>query len=179
MEALRWQNGLEMSYTRGVFHALGRFGVREATVFDEIAPYLSPDALDLLKKNRNAAFYEPLVSDWSNFGQWTEAGSRDATQRANETWKRVLAEVSRMSSSADASVRATKLILASLVMGSLRSLKSPSSCMATVRLASEGEMPLAMSRPVVPWAYSRRAPSGKVTATIPFSFCSLAAYECR
>ncbi len=38
------------------------------------------------------AFYEPLVSDWSNFGQWTEAGSRDATQRANETWKRVLDE---------------------------------------------------------------------------------------
>ncbi len=36
------------------------------------------------------AFYEPLVSDWSNFGQWTEAGARDATQRANETWKRVL-----------------------------------------------------------------------------------------
>jgi trimethylamine--corrinoid protein Co-methyltransferase len=39
------------------------------------------------------AFYEPLVSDWSNFGQWTEAGARDATTRANETWKRVLAEV--------------------------------------------------------------------------------------
>jgi trimethylamine--corrinoid protein Co-methyltransferase len=38
------------------------------------------------------AFYEPLVSDWSNFGQWTEAGSRDATQRANEVWKRVLSE---------------------------------------------------------------------------------------
>ena len=38
------------------------------------------------------AFYEPLVSDWANFGQWTEEGSRDATQRANETWKRVLAE---------------------------------------------------------------------------------------
>ena len=38
------------------------------------------------------AFYEPLVSDWSNYGQWTEEGSRDATQRANETWKNVLAE---------------------------------------------------------------------------------------
>ena len=38
------------------------------------------------------AFYEPLVSDWANYGQWVEAGSRDATQRANETWKRVLAE---------------------------------------------------------------------------------------
>ena len=30
LEALRWQNGLEASYTRGVFHALGRYGVREA-----------------------------------------------------------------------------------------------------------------------------------------------------
>jgi len=38
------------------------------------------------------AFYEPLVSDWSNFGQWTEMGARDATQRANDVWKRVLAE---------------------------------------------------------------------------------------
>jgi len=38
------------------------------------------------------AFYAPLVSDWSNFGQWTEAGARDATQRANEAWKRALAE---------------------------------------------------------------------------------------
>jgi trimethylamine---corrinoid protein Co-methyltransferase len=38
------------------------------------------------------AFYEPLVSDWSNFGQWTEAGARDATQRANDVWKRALAE---------------------------------------------------------------------------------------
>lgn len=61
MEALRWQNGLEVSYTRGVFHALGRFGVREATVFDDIAPYLEPRALDLLRKNSKAAFYEPLV----------------------------------------------------------------------------------------------------------------------
>ena len=60
-EALRWQNGLEASYTRGVFHALGRFGVREATVLDDIAPYLSPEALDLLKKNSKAVFYEPLV----------------------------------------------------------------------------------------------------------------------
>jgi trimethylamine--corrinoid protein Co-methyltransferase len=38
------------------------------------------------------AFYEPLVSDWSNFGQWTEEGSRDATRRANDAWKRALAE---------------------------------------------------------------------------------------
>jgi adenosylcobinamide amidohydrolase len=61
IEALRWQNGLEASYTRGVFHALGRYGVKEATLFDEIAPLLSTGDLELLKKNAKAAFYEPLV----------------------------------------------------------------------------------------------------------------------
>ena len=38
------------------------------------------------------AFYEPQVSDWSNFGQWTEAGAKTATERAHEIWKRTLAE---------------------------------------------------------------------------------------
>ncbi|MFN8223429.1 MAG: trimethylamine methyltransferase family protein [Gaiellales bacterium] len=38
------------------------------------------------------AFYEPLVSDWANFGQWTEAGAIDATRRANAIWKRALEE---------------------------------------------------------------------------------------
>ena len=61
LEALRWQNGLEVSYTRGVFHALGRYGVREATVFEDIAPFLGEDDLDLLRKNSKAVFYEPLV----------------------------------------------------------------------------------------------------------------------
>jgi adenosylcobinamide amidohydrolase len=61
IEALRWQNGLEASYTRGVFHALGRYGVREATLFDDIAPYLTEPDLELLKKNAKSAFYEPLV----------------------------------------------------------------------------------------------------------------------
>jgi len=60
-EALRWQNGLEASYTRGVFHALGRYGVREATLFEDIEGYLEPAALDLLRRNAKSAFYEPLV----------------------------------------------------------------------------------------------------------------------
>ena len=38
------------------------------------------------------AFYEPIVSDWSNFGQWTDNGSLTATQRANAVWKKVLAD---------------------------------------------------------------------------------------
>ncbi len=38
------------------------------------------------------AFYEPLVSDWSNYGRWTEAGARSATERANKIWKQKLAD---------------------------------------------------------------------------------------
>jgi trimethylamine--corrinoid protein Co-methyltransferase len=38
------------------------------------------------------AFYDPLVADWSNFGSWSEGGSRNATLRANAIWKKRLAE---------------------------------------------------------------------------------------
>lgn len=33
------------------------------------------------------AFYEPLVSDWSNHGQWTEAGQLRADERATQIWQ--------------------------------------------------------------------------------------------
>lgn len=36
------------------------------------------------------AFYRPLLSDWSNFENWSEAGARDATMRANTIWKKAL-----------------------------------------------------------------------------------------
>ncbi len=36
------------------------------------------------------AFYEPLVADWSNYGNWTEAGAKNATERALGVWKRAL-----------------------------------------------------------------------------------------
>ena len=61
LEALRWQNGLEPSSTRGLFHALGRYGVKEETIFDDLTPVLSAGDLALLRNNSNAAFYEPLV----------------------------------------------------------------------------------------------------------------------
>jgi len=61
LEALRWQNGLEASYTRGLFHALGRYGLREATFFDDIAGRLDEGDLELLRKNSKAVLYEPLV----------------------------------------------------------------------------------------------------------------------
>jgi trimethylamine--corrinoid protein Co-methyltransferase len=38
------------------------------------------------------AFYVPLVSNWDSFETFTEHGGHDATQRANQIWKRILAE---------------------------------------------------------------------------------------
>jgi trimethylamine--corrinoid protein Co-methyltransferase len=44
-----------------------------------------------MARYRNA-FYEPLVADLSNYGNWTEAGSKTATERAQGIWRRILAE---------------------------------------------------------------------------------------
>ncbi len=38
------------------------------------------------------AFYSPMLSDWRNFESWAEAGSVDATHRANTIWKQLLDE---------------------------------------------------------------------------------------
>lgn len=38
------------------------------------------------------AFYTPLLSDWQNHENWEAAGSKTATERATEIWKRLLAE---------------------------------------------------------------------------------------
>ena len=38
------------------------------------------------------AFYEPLVADWSNFGNWTQSGSKTASERATGVWRRTLAD---------------------------------------------------------------------------------------
>ncbi|TJV04746.1 MAG: trimethylamine methyltransferase [Mesorhizobium sp.] len=38
------------------------------------------------------AFYEPLVADWSNFGNWTQSGSKTASERATGVWRRILAD---------------------------------------------------------------------------------------
>lgn len=61
LEALRWQNGLEPSYTRGLFHALGRYGLKEATVLEDLAGLLDASDLELLRRNREPVFYEPMV----------------------------------------------------------------------------------------------------------------------
>jgi adenosylcobinamide amidohydrolase len=62
LEALRWQNGMEVSSTRLLFHALGRYGVREADCLTELAALLSERELELLKKNFQSVVYEPKVA---------------------------------------------------------------------------------------------------------------------
>ena len=59
LEALRWQNGLEASYTRSLFHALGRFGMTEERAMRRLAELLPEDRCSLLEKNRNAVFFDP------------------------------------------------------------------------------------------------------------------------
>jgi adenosylcobinamide amidohydrolase len=106
MEALRWQNGLEASYTRGVFHALGRYGVKEATFMEDISPLLSEPDLELLKKNAKSAFYEPLVGsaahalatvcDRVRYGTLPEAVAADAmVQQAAALAANLAAQVDR------------------------------------------------------------------------------------
>ncbi|MEO1718881.1 MAG: trimethylamine methyltransferase family protein, partial [Pseudomonadota bacterium] len=49
-------------------------------------------AADHTMARYQTAFYDPLLSDWSNFGRWTETGAKTATERANALWKKTLAE---------------------------------------------------------------------------------------
>jgi hypothetical protein len=62
LEALRWQNGLEPSYTRSIFVALGRYGLKEQNFPEGIAPLLTERELELLKKNLKSVVYEPKVA---------------------------------------------------------------------------------------------------------------------
>jgi trimethylamine--corrinoid protein Co-methyltransferase len=38
-----------------------------------------------------SAFYAPLVSDWRNYGSWSEDGAKTATERASAIWQSTLA----------------------------------------------------------------------------------------
>jgi len=62
LEALRWQNGLEASYTRSIFCALGRLGLSEESFFEDIGMMLSESDLTLMRKNSKSVFYEPQVA---------------------------------------------------------------------------------------------------------------------
>ena len=62
LEAMRWQSGLEASYTRSIFHALGRFGVKEAALKTALAEKFSTEEFELFAANWQAVIHEPQVS---------------------------------------------------------------------------------------------------------------------
>jgi adenosylcobinamide amidohydrolase len=61
-DALRWQNGLEPSFTRSLIHALRRYGFSEASFLDAMRARLSESSMELLGKNKNAVLYEPQAA---------------------------------------------------------------------------------------------------------------------
>ena len=90
-EALRWQNGLDPSRTRGLFHALGRFGVEEASVMRDLKRQLHQEEYALLDQNRRAVFFDPgvgaaahalaTVMDRVRFGTVPESSSGEALRQ--------------------------------------------------------------------------------------------------
>jgi adenosylcobinamide amidohydrolase len=61
LEALRWQSSLERSSTRSVTHALGRYGLTEQYLFDELKEALPTTSYELLHDNRTSVLTEPRV----------------------------------------------------------------------------------------------------------------------
>ncbi len=62
LEALRWQNGLEPSLTRSIFHALARFGLTEDVFKSALPTLLSEREFELLKANWNPVIFEPQLA---------------------------------------------------------------------------------------------------------------------
>lgn len=93
--ALRWQNGLEPSLTRSLFHALRRFGFSESGLIEAMAGRLDEPLLRLLEKNKNAVMYEPQVAasayafasvwDRVRFGVLPASAARDVLRQQAAT----------------------------------------------------------------------------------------------
>lgn len=62
LESLRWQNGLEPSYTRSLFHALGRFGLTEERFKARMEALLDSGDHALLRHNWNPVIFEPQLA---------------------------------------------------------------------------------------------------------------------
>jgi trimethylamine---corrinoid protein Co-methyltransferase len=80
-------------------------GDDDAIGFDaiaEVAPGGHFFAAQHTMSRYRTAFYEPIVADLSNYGNWMEAGAKTATHRASEVWRRKLAEFQPPTSAANA-----------------------------------------------------------------------------
>ena len=94
-DALRWQNGLEPSFTRSLIHALRRFGLSEESLMTAMKARLREPAMQLLEKNRNSVLYEPQVAaaayafgavlDRVRFGTLPLSAARDVLRQQGAT----------------------------------------------------------------------------------------------
>ncbi|MEM7289423.1 MAG: trimethylamine methyltransferase family protein, partial [Pseudomonadota bacterium] len=48
--------------------------------------------IDHTQERYETAFYQPFLSDWSNFENWRDSGGITTLQRANQTYKKILDE---------------------------------------------------------------------------------------
>lgn len=94
-DALRWQNGLEPSFTRSLTHALRRYGFSEESLLSALQTRLTEPAMRLLEKNKNAVLYEPQVAaaayafavvlDRVRFGTVPPSAARDVLRQQAAT----------------------------------------------------------------------------------------------
>jgi adenosylcobinamide amidohydrolase len=94
-DALRWQNGLEPSFTRSLNHALRRYGFSESGFLEAMKTRLPEASMRLLQKNQNAVFFEPQVAaaayafaavlDRVRFGVLPPAAARDVLRQQAAT----------------------------------------------------------------------------------------------
>ncbi len=61
------------------------------TAISEVDPSGHFFATSQTMERYSTEFYEPVVHDYANFGTWTERGAKDASTRATEVWKNILA----------------------------------------------------------------------------------------
>jgi len=59
---------------------------------DEVGPGGHFFGCDHTMQRFKTAFYEPFLSDWQNQENWQQAGAKDATTRATDTWQQALRE---------------------------------------------------------------------------------------
>ena len=62
LEALRWQNGLEASSTRSVYHALKRYGLKADPFLAAMKTRLAADEFFFFEKNIRSVIHDPGVS---------------------------------------------------------------------------------------------------------------------
>jgi len=74
----------------------GAHASAEEIGFDSALSHVAPSghffAAPQTMERYNTEFYDPIVHDYANFGTWNERGSKDASTRATQVWKDIVAK---------------------------------------------------------------------------------------